>query len=127
MRSAFRAKGRRDPLGNFDLWLNVLYGRDRFHLPVVSDLMREASSQILVVRMLGTMSNPKFSLEPLPQFKQLGAQEPAERGMSGSISRGRSSKQGRNPGITVAFASLRAPAYPDILSRRIVSEWGGKV
>ncbi|MGC8639009.1 MAG: AsmA-like C-terminal region-containing protein [Isosphaeraceae bacterium] len=69
---SLKGKGRRDPLGNFDLWLSVAYGRDRFPLPVLSDLMREASSQILVVRMLGTMSNPRFSLEPLPQFKQLG-------------------------------------------------------
>ena len=38
--------------------------------------------QILVVRMLGTLSNPKFTLEPLPQFKQMGAEEQAERGMS---------------------------------------------
>jgi hypothetical protein len=71
---SLQGKGRRDPLGNFDLWLNVLYGRDRFHLPVLSDLMREAGAQILVVRMLGTLSNPKFTLQPLPQFKQLGAQ-----------------------------------------------------
>ena len=74
---SLQGKGRRDPLGNFDLWLNVLYGRDRFPLPVLSDLMREASSQILVIRMLGTLSNPKFTPEVLPQFKQLGAQEQA--------------------------------------------------
>ena len=89
---SLQGKGRRDPLGNFDLWLNVLYGRDRFHLPVVSDLMREASSQILVVRMLGTMANPKFSLEPLPQFKQLGA---------------RRSKPGRNEHGTDRFPAAR--------------------
>ena len=70
---SLKGKGRRDPLGNFDLWLNVLYGRDRFHLPLLSDLMREASSQILVVRMLGTLANPRFTPELLPQFKQLGA------------------------------------------------------
>ncbi len=72
MRFSLQGKGRRDPLGNFDLWLNVLYGRGRYHLPVLSDLIREASSQLLVIRMLGTLSNPKFTPEVLPQVRQMG-------------------------------------------------------
>ena len=50
----------------------MLYGRDRYHLPVLSDLIREASSQLLVIRMLGTLSNPKFTPEVLPQVRQMG-------------------------------------------------------
>ena len=65
-------RGTRDPLGELDLRLRVLYGRDRFHLPVVSDLMREASAQFLIVHLTGTSSNPRFKLEALPQFQRLG-------------------------------------------------------
>jgi hypothetical protein len=65
-------RGTRDPLGEFDLRLRVLYGRDRFHLPVISDLMREASAQFLIVHLTGTSSNPRFKLEALPQFQRLG-------------------------------------------------------
>jgi hypothetical protein len=79
--SAFslQGKGRRDPLGSLDLRLKVLYGRDRFHLPVVSDLMREASAQFLIVHVLGTPQNPKFKLEALPQVQRLGGRR-GERG-----------------------------------------------
>src|SRR5262249_34189969 len=65
-------RGTRDPLGELDLRLRVLYGRDRFHLPVVSDLMREASAQFLLVHVMGASSNPIFKLEALPQFQRLG-------------------------------------------------------
>jgi hypothetical protein len=76
---SLQGKGRRDPLGGLDLRLKVLYGRDRFHLPVVSDLMREASAQFLIVHVMGTPSNPKFKLEPLPQVQKLGIRR-GERG-----------------------------------------------
>jgi hypothetical protein len=65
-------RGSRDPLGNLDIRLKVLYGRDRFHLPVVSDLMREASGQFLIVRVEGTSAMPSFKLEALPQVQRLG-------------------------------------------------------
>ena len=69
---SLQGTGTRDPLGNLDLRLKVLYGRDRFHLPVVSDLMREASGQFLIVHLTGTSANPRFKLEALPQFQRLG-------------------------------------------------------
>jgi hypothetical protein len=71
--SAFSLQGRgtRDPLGNLDLKLKVLYGRGR-RLPIVSDLMREASGQFLIVRVLGTPSSSRFTLEALPQLPRLG-------------------------------------------------------
>jgi hypothetical protein len=72
--SAFslQGSGNRDPLGNLDIQLKVLYGRDRLHLPIVSDLMREASGQFLIVHVLGPSSNPRFQLETLPQVRKLG-------------------------------------------------------
>ena len=80
--SAFSLQGRgsRDPLGNLDLRLKVLYGRDRFHLPVVSDLMREASGQLFIVQVLGTSSNPTFKLKTLPQVQRLGIRRSERRG-----------------------------------------------
>jgi hypothetical protein len=72
--SAFSLQGRgsRDPMGNLDLRLKVLYGRDRFHLPLISDVMREASGQFFIVHVLGTSSNPLYKLEALPQVQRLG-------------------------------------------------------
>ena len=70
---SLQGKGIRDPQGNLDLRLSVLYGRDRFHLPVVSDLLREASGQIFIVHVVGPSANPKFTPEALPQVQRLGA------------------------------------------------------
>ena len=69
---SLQGSGNRDPLGNLDIQLRVLYGRDRLHLPIVSDLMREASGQFLIVHVLGPSSNPRFKLETLPQVRKLG-------------------------------------------------------
>jgi hypothetical protein len=69
---SLQGKGSRDPLGNLDIQLKVLYGRDRFHLGVVSDLMREASGQIFIVHVQGTSANPVFRPEALPQVQRLG-------------------------------------------------------
>jgi hypothetical protein len=72
--SAFslQGRGKRDPMGNLDLRLHPLYGRDRFHLPIISDAIREASGQFLIVRVLGTPSSMKFRLEALPPVQKLG-------------------------------------------------------
>jgi hypothetical protein len=69
---SLQGKGSRDPLGNLDIQLKVLYGRDRFHLGVVSDLMREASGQIFIVHVQGTSASPSFKPEALPQVQRLG-------------------------------------------------------
>ncbi|MGA8348217.1 MAG: AsmA-like C-terminal region-containing protein [Isosphaeraceae bacterium] len=69
---SLQGSGNRDPLGNLDIQLRVLYGRDRLHLPIVSDLMREASGQFLIVHVLGPSSDPRFKLETLPQVRKLG-------------------------------------------------------
>lgn len=59
--------GTMDVQGELDMTLRVLYGRDNLRLPFVSDAMREASGQFLVIRVQGTPSYPKIRPEPLPK------------------------------------------------------------
>ena len=66
-------RGTRDPLDNIDLRLEPIYGRGRFGVPVFSTLLREASGQLMVVRVRGTLTQPKVDLEPIPQIQRLGA------------------------------------------------------
>ncbi len=68
---SLQGNGRRDPLGNLDIQLRVLYGRGR-RLPIISDVIREASGQFLIVRVQGPSANPRFKLEALPQVQKLG-------------------------------------------------------
>ncbi len=63
---SLQGRGTLDVQGALDLRLKVLYGRDRFHLPVLSDALRETSGQFLVIRVQGPPASPKFALEPLP-------------------------------------------------------------
>jgi hypothetical protein len=63
---SFRGRGTLDVLGDLDLRLNVVLGRDRFHLLLVSDAIREATGQLLLVRVRGTPAFPKPSLEYFP-------------------------------------------------------------
>jgi hypothetical protein len=80
---SLHGRGTMDVQGDLDLGLRVLYGRDRVHLRLLSDAMREASGQFLVVRVLGTPSFPKFRLVPLPEasefFKSLGQRRGEEK------------------------------------------------
>jgi hypothetical protein len=59
-------RGTLDPQGYMDLRLNLLWGRDRFHIPLVSDFARRASSQFFIAHVRGTPSNFKTVVEPLP-------------------------------------------------------------
>ncbi|MHC5538862.1 AsmA family protein, partial [Singulisphaera rosea] len=52
--------------GDLDLRFKPLYGRDRVHVPYLSEMSREASGQLLVIRAQGPIAYPRFSLEPLP-------------------------------------------------------------
>ena len=60
-------KGTLDPQGHLDLRLSVLWGRDRFHIPLVSDVARRASTSFIIAYVNGTPSNPQFDLVPFPQ------------------------------------------------------------
>jgi hypothetical protein len=67
---SLQGRGTLDPQADLDLRLRVLLGRNRFPIPVLSDLIREAGSQILIIHVTGTPSYPDFKLEPLPQLKR---------------------------------------------------------
>lgn len=63
---SFLGRGRMDVQGNLDLTLSPLAGRDRLHVPVLSDALREASDQLLVVRARGQITDPNITIGPLP-------------------------------------------------------------
>ena len=73
---SLRGAGTLDSQGAIDLKLHVLYGRDKFHVPLVSDALREASGQIFLIRVQGTPAYPKFGWLPLQPvsnaFRSLG-------------------------------------------------------
>jgi hypothetical protein len=68
---SLRGQGTMNPQGKLDLQLNVLWGRDQLHIPFLSELTREASTPILVVKVDGTPSFPQFDIRPLPLFNNL--------------------------------------------------------
>ena len=59
------------PQGNLELGLSVLLGRDRFHIRFLSDVAREASTPIVIVKVTGTPSYPIFDVKALPLFNEL--------------------------------------------------------
>lgn len=69
--------------GELDVRLKVVYGRDRLHLPLLSDAVKEATGQLIQVRIAGTPSFPEFRLDVLPStfdaLKTLGDDEPVLR------------------------------------------------
>ncbi len=81
---SLQGQGTMNPQGNLDLQLNVLWGRDRLHIPLLSDFTREASTPILIVKVEGTPIYPQFDPKPLPLLNKLIQ----------SLSRGRAERQG---------------------------------
>jgi hypothetical protein len=68
---SLQGKGTMDPQANLDLRLNVLWGRDRFHVPLLSDVARQASTSLFIVRVQGTPSAPRLYPGPLPQVNDV--------------------------------------------------------
>jgi len=68
---SLQGQGTMDPQGNLDLRLRVLWGRDRFHFPLVSDFTREASTPFLIARVQGTPAYPRPDIETFPLFSEL--------------------------------------------------------
>ena len=64
---SLQGEGRLDIRGDLDLRLKPLYGRDRVHIPILSDALREASGQLFVIRVQGPLAYPGFKIEPLPR------------------------------------------------------------
>ena len=63
---SFQGRGTMDVQGHLNLKLNPLAGRDRFHVPILSDALREASGQLFVVSVRGPLALPNFAVTPLP-------------------------------------------------------------
>lgn len=49
-----------------DLRLVPLYGRDDWHIPLVSDAVREASGKLFDIHVFGPIGSPSIRTEPLP-------------------------------------------------------------
>ena len=52
--------------GDLDMHLNVVYGRDRIRLPLLTDAIKQATGQLFQVRVMGTPAYPEFRLDVLP-------------------------------------------------------------
>ncbi len=63
---SLHGRGTLDVQGELDMKLRVLYSRDTWHIAGVSDLIREAEGQFLVVRVAGPVAMPTFRLEFIP-------------------------------------------------------------
>ena len=57
--------GTLDPQGVLDVRLKVLFG---LHIPIISEIARESSSQIFMVRVKGTPAAPDYRVQPLPNL-----------------------------------------------------------
>ena len=53
---SLKGKGKLDTQGYLDLRLSVLWGRDRFHIPLVSEFARRASTPFIIAYVNGTPS-----------------------------------------------------------------------
>jgi len=74
---SLRGRGTMDVQGDLDLRLAPVYGRDRIHVPILSDAMREATGQLFVINIQGPFAYPRIKPEPLPVtsdvFRSLGS------------------------------------------------------
>lgn len=68
---SLRGGGNMNLQGDLDLRLRILYGRDRWNIPIVSAAMSEAGSQILDLHVTGKASYPRFRSEVLPRATDL--------------------------------------------------------
>jgi hypothetical protein len=64
---SLKGSGTLKPPGEVDLEFKTLYGRDeRFHVPGLSDLTREASGQMLLITAKGPLASPAVGIDVLP-------------------------------------------------------------
>ena len=63
---SLQGDGTLDVRGILNLKLELLAGRDEFHVPLLSDLTRELSGLIGAIRVEGPIASPSFRVEPLP-------------------------------------------------------------
>jgi hypothetical protein len=72
--------GTLDAQGDLDVKLSVVYGRDAWHIPVVSDAVREATQPFFVIRVFGTLAVPQFKPVPFPVASEFMKQHKIKRG-----------------------------------------------
>ena len=77
---SLHGRGTLDVQGEIDAKLRVLYSRDAWHIPGVSDLIREAEGQFLVIRVTGPAVAPTFKLEFIPGAIEAAKSVGARRG-----------------------------------------------
>lgn len=58
------------PPPQLDLKFYALVGRDDFRIPGITDLLKQASQQFLLIRVTGTPDQPELVQEPLPALKE---------------------------------------------------------
>lgn len=63
---SLQGDGTLDVRGILNLKLELLAGRDEFHVPLLSDLTRELSGLFGAIRVEGPIAAPSFRVEPLP-------------------------------------------------------------
>lgn len=68
---SLRGAGTLDLQGDLNLRLRILYGRDKWHVPVVSDALREASGKFFDIHVSGPAAYPQFRSEVLPQASEM--------------------------------------------------------
>jgi hypothetical protein len=64
-----------------DLTFYTMVGRDNFHIPLITDLFRDASEQLLAIHVTGDFKNPRATPEIVPQvtdaiLQSLGIRRP---------------------------------------------------
>ncbi len=63
---SLQGDGTLDVRGILNLKLEVLAGRDAYHIPLLSDITRELSGLIGAIRIEGPIASPSFRVVPLP-------------------------------------------------------------
>lgn len=65
-------KNTRDPFDKIDLTFDVAYGRNRYNLPLLSRVMREAGAELFQIEVGGTMAAPQAWPRILPTVTGVG-------------------------------------------------------
>ena len=63
---SLQGDGTLDVRGILNLKLELLAGRDEFHIPLLSDVTRELTGLFGAIRVEGPIASPSFRVEPLP-------------------------------------------------------------
>ena len=96
---SLQGDGTLDVRGILNLKLELLAGRDDFHIPLLSDVTRELSGLFGAIRVEGPISSPSFRVEPLPP-------------LTSRLSNPRPRRPARDPAAEPARAASRRTGPP---------------